>query len=61
MTLVRWHFYELGGGKFEVSKMVNVAVYAMRFATGSKLPRGVVLLGRGRGTIERIREQIWRW
>ena len=38
--------------------MVNVAVYAMRCATGPELPPGVVLLRRGRGTLEGIREKM---
>ena len=41
-------------------KMVKVAVYAMRFATGPELPRELSFGGRGRQTLEGVRTKIWR-
>ena len=43
MALVIWLFYELGMAnlKCHMPIMVNKAVYAMRFATGAELPRGL--------------------
>ena len=37
--------------------MVSVAVYAMRYATGPELPRGLSF-GVGVGAVERVREKM---
>ena len=41
LALVIWLFYELGVAKLKCHMpiMVNVAVYAMQFATGPELPQ----------------------
>ena len=63
LALVIWLFYELGGGKVEVSYAYNGECSSICNAICDWIgvAPGVVLFGRGRWTIERIREQIWRW
>ena len=41
MALVIWLFYELGVAKLKCHMpiMLNVALYAMRYATGPELPQ----------------------
>ena len=54
MALFIWLVAKLGVPKFKFYKsiIVNVAVYAMRFATGPDVPPMIINWGRGRGTLE---------
>ena len=60
MALEIWLSYELGGGKIEVSYVYNGQCSSLCDAICERtgVAPGVVHLGRGRGTLEGIREKL---
>ena len=58
MALLIWLFYELGGGKFEVPYAYNGECSSIcdTICDRTGVAPGVVLWGRGRGTLEWVKE-----
>ena len=56
-------FYELGGGKIEVTYAYNGECSSIWdvICDSTVVAPGIVFWGRGRGTLEGVRENIGRW